>query len=131
MQPGFDDASWKRSAGGFGGRGIDRDHPAAKIATKWETDAIWLRRRFTLDAVPEKLLEATLEMFHDEDAEVYLNGQLILSVKGYTTDYVQFGVPAETFRAAAKKGGNVLAVKVVQTAGAQYFDLGLSFEVRR
>ncbi len=131
MQPGFDDAAWKRSAGGFGGRGIDRDHPAAKIATKWETDAIWLRRRFTLDAVPEKLLEATLEMFHDEDAEVYLNGQLILSVKGYTTDYALFGVPAETFRAAAKKGGNVLAVKVVQTAGAQYFDLGLSFEVRR
>ena len=131
MRPAFDDAAWKRAAGGFGGRGIGRDHKAAKVATKWETNAIWLRRTFMLDAVPEKLLEATVEMFHDEDAEVYLNGQLILSAKGYTTDYVPYGIPAEKFRAAVKKGRNVLAVKVVQTVGAQFFDLGLSLEVVR
>ena len=128
QEAGFDDSAWARAAGGFGNKAIARDH-GAKVTTEWNTNAIWLRRHFTLDVSPAKVLSATFEMFHDEDAEVWLNGKLVLSVAGYTTGYSAFPVPAEVFAAAAKQGDNVLAVKVVQTIGGQYFDAGLSVDV--
>lgn len=131
FQPAFDDAAWARSAGGFGGGGIEKAHPAAKVVTPWTTKTLWARRRFVCGGAPAKLVAAVLEMFHDEDAEVYLNGTRILSTKGYTTDYVPYEIPAETFARAVRAGENVLAVKVVQTVGGQFFDLGLSLEAEK
>ena len=131
FQPAFDDAAWKRSAGGFGGGGIEKDHEAAKVVTQWTTKTLWVRRHFTWDGASAKLVEAVLDLFHDEDAEVYLNGERIFAVKGYTTDYVPYGVSAEVFGKAVRKGDNVLAVKVVQTVGGQFFDLGLSVETAK
>ena len=118
-------------AGGFGGGGIEKAHAAAKVATPWTTKTLWVRRHFAWDDAPAKIVEAVVEMFHDEDAEVYLNGERILAVTGYTTDYVPFGIDAEAFAKAVRKGDNVLAVKVVQTVGGQFFDLGLSVEVAK
>ena len=126
----FDDSAWGRSAGGFGNKSIARDH-GAQVSAEWNTGTIWLRRHFTLDTMPANLLSATFEMFHDEDAEVWLNGKLLVSAKGYTTGYVAFPVSAERFAAAAKQGDNVLAVKVIQTIGGQYIDVGLSVDVRK
>ena len=130
-KPGFDDSAWARSAGGFGNEGILKDHPHAKSATKWTTNAIWLRRHFTYAKPAGKIIQATLDMFHDEDAEVYLNGVLLLSVKGYNTNWTPFAVPAEKFAAAVKEGDNVIAVKVTQETGGQYIDLGLSVDVEK
>ena len=131
FRPAFDDAAWKRSAGGFGGGGIEKAHATAKVATPWTTKTLWVRRHFAWDDAPAKIVEAVVEMFHDEDAEVYLNGERILAVTGYTTDYVPFAIDAEAFAKAVRKGDNVLAVKVVQTVGGQFFDLGLSVEVAK
>ena len=130
-KPGFDDSAWARSAGGFGSAFILKDHPHAKGATKWETPEIWLRRHFTYAKPAGKILQATIDMFHDEDADVYLNGELILSVKGYNTNWTPFPVPAEKFAAAVKEGDNVIAVKVIQTVGGQFIDLGLSVDVAK
>ena len=130
-RPGFDDAAWARSAGGFGSAAILRDHPHAKSATKWETPEIWLRRHFTYKKPTGKILQATIDMFHDEDAEVYLNGELVLSAKGYNTNWTSFPLPLEKFAAAVKEGDNVIAVKVVQTVGGQFIDLGLSVDVAK
>ena len=130
-KPGFDDTAWARSAGGFGSAFILKDHPHAKGATKWETPEIWLRRHFTYKKPTSKILQATIDMFHDEDAEVYLNGELILSVKGYNTNWTTFSVPKEKFAAAVKEGDNVIAVKVIQTVGGQFIDLGLSVDVAK
>ena len=130
-KPGFDDSAWARSAGGFGSAFILKDHPHAKGATKWETPEIWLRRHFTYSAPKGKILQAVVEMFHDEDAEVYLNGELILSVKGYNTNWTPFTVPADKFAAAVKEGDNVIAVKVIQTVGGQFIDLGLSVDTTK
>ena len=131
MQPSFDDSAWARACGGFGNKAITRDHPHAKVNTDWSTKMIWLRRHFTYAARPEKLLRVTAEMFHDEDAEIYLNGRLILSVSGYNTDWTSFTIPLDAFAAAVKAGDNVLAVKVKQAVGGQYFDLGLSIDVAK
>ncbi len=130
-KPGFDDAAWARSAGGFGSAAILRDHPHAKGATKWETPEIWLRRHFTYKKPTGKILQATIDMFHDEDAEVYLNGELVLSAKGYNTNWTSFPLPLEKFAAAVKEGDNVIAVKVIQTVGGQFIDLGLSVDVAK
>ena len=130
-KPGFDDSAWARSAGGFGSAFILRDHPHAKGATKWETPEIWLRRHFTYAKPAGRILQATVDMFHDEDADVYLNGELILSVNGYNTNWTPFPVPAEMFAAAVKEGDNVIAVKVIQTVGGQFIDLGLSVDVAK
>ena len=115
----------------LGGGGIEKAHAAAKVATPWTTKTLWVRRHFAWDDAPAKIVEAVVEMFHDEDAEVYLNGERILAVTGYTTDYVPFGIDAEAFAKAVRKGDNVLAVKIVQTVGGQFFDLGLSVEVAK
>lgn len=127
-QPCFDDSAWARSAGGFGNERIRLDNSSAKVATEWTTDAIWLRRHFTYSRPAGELIGATFEMFHDEDAEVYLNGVLVVSATGYNTGWSPFAVPVEKFAAAVKEGDNVIAVKVVQKVGGQYIDLGLSID---
>ena len=126
-QPGFDDAGWARSASGFGNDAVAGRHPEAKVVTKWTAKGLWLRRHFTVDEIPAKLADVQLDMFHDEDVEILLNGKKIFSATGYTTAYVPYFADVEAVRGALKKGDNVLAVKVAQTFGDQYFDIGLSF----
>ena len=68
--------------------------------------------------------EWNLLIHHDEDTEVYIDGQLIASLKGYTTGYttIRVSTPAA---AALTAGDHVLAVHTHQTGGGQYIDLGL------
>ena len=127
-EAGFDDGAWKRSAGGFGNVAITRDH-GAKVTTEWNTKTLWLRRHFSLDGDPEKILAATFDMFHDEDVELWLNGKPIVEAGGYTTGYAPCSPPIERFAAAVRRGDNVLAAKVRQTVGGQYFDTGLSVDL--
>jgi len=125
----FDDSAWQRARGGFGSKTIKRDLPSAKVYTDWSTPSIWLRRHFTYHAQPNRqLLRAVVEMFHDEDVEVYLNGKLIVVAANHTTDWVPFSVLPDVFNAAVREGDNVLAVKVVQRVGGQYFDLGIRLD---
>ena len=127
-EAGFDDSAWKRSAGGFGNVAITRDH-GAKVATEWNTKTLWLRRHFSFDGDPEKILAATFDMFHDEDVELWLNGKPIVEAGGYTTGYAPCSPPIERFAAAVRRGDNVLAARVRQTVGGQYFDTGLSVDL--
>ncbi len=114
----FDDSSWQEGKGGFGKEGT----PGAVVRTEWNTSDIWIRRTFDLEDGPS--LQAQLEIHHDEDAEVYLNGRLVAKLSDYTTDYVLRALDAEA-RAALKPGRNVLAVHCRQTGGGQYIDVGL------
>lgn len=130
-RPEFDDSAWRRSAGGFGNERIKIDHKTAKVTTEWTTESIWLRRHFTYAKPKGALLRAVIEMFHDENAEVYLNGFPILSVEGFNTRWTPFTVPAGKFASAVKEGDNVIAVKVIQKTGGQYIDLGLSVDTAK
>ena len=123
----FDDSSWKRSAGGFGDEAVVRDWHVT-VSTPWHTPCLYLRRRFSMDTIPENIVSATLEMFHDDDVDVWLNGKKIFSTIGYNTRYERFFIDGKTFSSALRKGDNVLAVKVVQDSGGQYFDAGLTIE---
>ena len=109
--------NWTRAPGGFGKKGT----PNARIGATWDTEAIWMRTTFGATAIPETLV---LEIHHDEDVEVYLNGHRIYVATGYTRDYetVKLGRAALD---AFQTGRNVLAIHCRQTAGGQFIDASL------
>jgi hypothetical protein len=118
FQPGFDDSRWRSGLGGFGtGR-----TPGAVVRTVWDTEDIWLRRTFQLSSTEFESLH--LRIHHDEDAEVYLNGQHIGAFEGYSVGYT-FAPLTEEALLALRLGANTLAVHVTQTDGGQYIDVGL------
>ncbi len=125
MQPEFDDREWRTGPGGFGTIGT----PRAVVRSGWDTDDIWLRRKFDVSTVPESG-HLMLIAHHDEDAEVYLNGTLIESLKGATRHYGPMML-GDAARKALHAGENVLAVHCHQTTGGQYIDVGLTDVVDR
>jgi len=118
FKPAFSDAGWLRGVAGFG----TPHTPGAIVITLWNTDDIWMRRQFVLGT--EKLSDAKLEVHHDEDAEVYLNGALAAKLPGFITHYDLFDILPDA-AATLKPGTNTIAVHCHQTTGGQYIDAGL------
>ncbi len=122
MRPDFDDSKWKTGRSGFGRRGT----PGAIVRTNWHTRDIWLRKSFTVEHLPSSL---ALELHHDDDVEVYLNGRPIYRSGGYLVAYKRIDLPGSAVR-LVRKGTNVLAVHCKQTFGGQYIDAGLTADRR-
>jgi hypothetical protein len=115
----FDDNRWKLGPGGFG----TNNTPGAIVRTVWDSPDIWLRKSFDLAEVPAdgKLF---LEMHHDEDAEIYINGNQVKNVEGFVTRYLQLPLDPATAK-TLRKGRNTIAVHCHNTTGGQYIDVGL------
>jgi hypothetical protein len=112
--PGFDDSNWKT-----GGAPFTDDKSKAK--TVWTSKDIWTRRKFTLhDLAFNKLY---LKLYHDDNVEVYLNGEEVYSRVGWTSDFKMIDI--DQFKNKLKLGDNLLAIHVVNTAGGQWLDAGL------
>jgi len=118
FQPEFDAADWREGISGFGSIGT----PGIFVNTTWSTADIWLRRQFSLTA--EDIPEMQLQVFHDEDVEIYLNGVLALQLAGFVTDYGDYEIPPAV-RMLLRPGDNVIAVHCHQTTGGQGVDVGL------
>ncbi|WP_146390787.1 glycoside hydrolase family 2 protein [Allorhodopirellula solitaria] len=114
QQADFDDSGWKSGQGGFGTRGT----PNARVGTVWKTKNIWIRKTVSLDEVPA---HPAILMHYDEDTEVYINGKLVLTKKGWADDYDAFSIDAAD-RDVLKAGENVLAVHCRQNSGGQFID---------
>ena len=115
----YDDSDWKQGPGGFGTEGT----PGSVVRTTWNTSDIWIRRSFNLTEADSGDLQ--LLIHHDEDAQIYINGQLVAKTTGYTSSYTL--VPLDTNAAKAlKKGTNKIAIHCKQTMGGQYIDAGLA-----
>ena len=80
-----------------------------------------MRRTFSADTVKFDL--AALKLHHDEDTEVYLNGQQVAGLSGYVSDY--FSTLANGLPKALVVGHNVLAVHCHNTVGGQFIDVGI------
>ena len=65
-----------------------------------------------------------LLIHHDEDAEVYLNGESATRVRRHTSEYIEQMITPGA-KAALKAGKNVIAAHCKQTSGGQYIDVGI------
>ena len=60
----------------------------------------------------------------DENAIVYINGKIVAKLPGYNAAYEEIEMLPGAVK-ALQPGKNVIAVSVQNTAGGQYFDIGL------
>ena len=116
-KPGFDDAGWSVAQGGFG----TRETPGARIQTVWATKNIWLRKSISLESVPAN---PALLIHHDEDIEVYINGETVFERQGFLHDYQVFKLN-QLHRSKIKVGENLIAVHCRQSVGGQFVDVHL------
>jgi len=123
-EPAFRDGTWKRTNKPLG---FGKDAALMRMADRWTTSDLWLRRHFTWKAA--KVTRVTFDMIHDENVEIYLNGTRILEEAGSNDRWEPFEIPVETFTSAVREGDNVLAVKVHDNGAPRYFDCGLTVEV--
>ena len=95
--PDYDDREWKSGPAGFGTEGT----PGTTVRTEWNTSDIWIRRSFDLAELPSRG-EVNLMIHHDEDAEVFLNGQKVQELQRYTSSYTM--LPLSTTAIKALRG---------------------------
>ncbi len=117
-KPDFNDAAWKKGLSGFGSQSIKNAH----VRTEWKTDDIWIRRAIDLPSLPKG--ELYLSLYHDDDAEVYVNGVLAATLHGYLTHYEEVPISPEAVK-SLRPGKNVIAIHCHQVYGAQYIDTGI------
>ena len=115
MNSSFDDSHWKNGIAPFG-----NDKVASK--TKWLTKDIWVRRKITINQ--HDLNNLFLKLQHDDDVEVFLNGEMLYSIKGYTHKFIFIPIKDEV-KNKIKQGENILAVHVKNNRGGSWLDAGI------
>lgn len=114
MTAGFNDQQWKTGKGPFGNK-------EAKAGIQWQSNSLWVRRTF--DLVATDLNKLYLKLYHDDNIQVYINGEKIFDVKGWTDKFIY--VPLTDYKKFLKKGRNVMAIHILNTGGGQWLDAGL------
>ena len=111
------EAKWKTGIAPFGG-----SVPNENSKTPWKSSDIWLQTSFQLTLIPKAL---KMQIYHDEDTEIYLNGQEIASLKWFVAKYIDVHLDQKAL-SALQTGRNVISVHVNNKGGGQFFDM--SFE---
>jgi hypothetical protein len=120
MLPAYDESNWKKGVAPFGD---DKD----QVKTLWTSKNIWIRRKFTInETITQPLF---LKLQHDDNVEVYLNGELVYKLKGWTHKFVIIPLN-EVITRSLKKGENLLAIHVENTDGEAWLDAGLVTETK-
>lgn len=113
----YKDRQWSAGDAPFGDN-------AAASKTVWTSKELWVRRSFEL--TDNNLSDVYLKINHDDNAEVYLNGNLIYNCDCWVNKFTY--IPLKNAASLLKKGKNVLAVHIKNTTGGQYLDFGLARE---
>ena len=112
----FDDAGWKTGQTPFGNN-------AEQSRTQWTSNSIWMRKEFTPDKLDFNKLYLNLR--HDDDVEVYLNGEKIYScIDCRLRKYENYPVD-DAVKSKVKAGKNVLAMHCINRRGGAWLDAGL------
>lgn len=124
----FDDGSWVMSSGGYGRQEYDNfagvRFTEAKVRarkTVWTNPKIHIRRKFTLEKVPEKI---ALKHWVFADANFYINGHKI-TINARNNTYSTQQLDPSLFQT----GENIIAVEAVSPCAdetcQQFLDFGL------
>lgn len=113
----FDDSNWKTGAAPFTSN-------KKNSGTLWDTHDLWTRRVFNLDKT--NFSKLFLKLNHDDNIEVYVNGQQVYQYTGWIHKY-QY-IPLDAKKLNLKKGKNVLAIHIANTAGGAFLDAGIVSE---
>ncbi|MDB4544637.1 PSD1 and planctomycete cytochrome C domain-containing protein [Akkermansiaceae bacterium] len=108
---------WKTGKSGFGTQG-----PGMIVNTQWASPELWLQTSFLLEEIPKSL---KLSLHHDENVQIFVNGQPVIQRDGFRADYDEV-MADQKFLEALQVGRNVIAAHISQTQGGQYFDFGIS-----
>lgn len=115
----FDDAAWLTGKGGFGAGG----DMASQIHTDWTSSDIYLRGKFTVTA--GQFAHYILNVAHDDEATVWINGKQVAMLSGYQTSAQALDISGPA-KGAIVAGENVLVIQCHNAAGTpQYVDASL------
>lgn len=115
MSTNFNHSAWKKGESLFGGKNIQT------ARTSWTTEDIWLRREIQITG---EIDEPILKIVHDDDYEVYVNGELLFSETGASgLEYKYVKLSSEKGK-LFKQGKNIIAVHCRNTGGNQFIDVG-------
>ena len=121
-QVGYDDSGWMEGKGGFGIPEVS----LSVIGTVWTSEDIWLRKQIEIPELePEPKL--AFRLHHDDNAEVYVDGELVLSTAGSLYSYVYFPLTPHA-ASLLQPGPHTLAIHCHRVRGGQYIDFGLYAE---
>ena len=116
----FNDSDWetKRFPTASAGTG-------APYYSQWDGtyNVLFIRREFYVDHDPT-IDSYKFYTYHDDDYKVYLNGTLLDSQNGWSTDFNNYRV-VDIPSSKLKIGRNVLAIMQQQNWGGAYFDCGV------
>lgn len=118
MQAGFSDAAWQTGEAPFSTN-------KRKAKTPWRTKDIWIRRVFTLAHIPQK--QIYLNLHHDDNVQVYLNGEEIYHCDCWNNKAELFPL-SDAIKAKLRAGENLLAIHCANTTGGSYLDAGIVAE---
>ena len=115
----YDDTHWFVGKAAFGSKEMKR------IKTEWseENSDIWVRREFSIDSI-DRDIQFFFKYSHDDAAEFYLNGELLISTGNSWNNNVLYEFSEEK-KNILKKGKNVFAVHCHNSVNGAYLDFGL------
>lgn len=116
MNANFNDKQWKTGRAPF-------TDEKAEAKTFWKSKDIWVRRAFVLNNT--NVNQLFLKLHHDDNVEVYLNGEQIYTCNCWNGKVENFALD-NAIKAKLKKGQNVLAIHCANTAGGAWLDAGLA-----
>jgi hypothetical protein len=114
----FDSKSWKKGKAAFGSPDMN------VVNTPWDINEIWVRREFSL---PKGTADSVFYLIysHDDDFELYLNGQEIVNTGRSAKMDVLLKIDAAMLN---KDGKNVIAAHCKDQGGKAYVDFGIYTE---
>jgi hypothetical protein len=118
MTESFDDKNWQTGKMPLGnGWGNNQ-------ATNWESKEIWVRR--VVDLEKTNIEQLILQLRHDDDVEVYINGIPAYSCKECYIGAIKEYKLSEEVKKGLRKGKNIIALHCINPAGDAWLDVGIA-----
>ena len=118
MTESFDDKNWQTGKMPLG-KGWGNNQ-----ATNWESKEIWVRR--VVDLEKTNIEQLILQLRHDDDVEVYINGIPAYSCKECYIGAIKEYKLSEEVKKGLRKGKNIIALHCINPAGDAWLDVGIA-----